>query len=495
MAKIPEQMPAKTRQLEIVHLSDIHFGLRHRFNPPKTVDGDEPEDKSFPSLLDKLTQDLTRPDPNCPVAVCITGDIVETGSVEEYKEAEQFIEGLINAPILGRCRDKTCLFIVPGNHDVKFDSDDIGIRWQQWTEFYNRFYGTNIRREEPHGLVQLYDRTEDLGAIFLCLNSAIHVQKGRPDEDRGRLDVKQLTFIEESLEALDASKLQDAIRVAIVHHHPVLIPALSEPGRGYDAIHNSGKLLTILRKYGFHLVLHGHKHNPNTFTDDTKSAHQDLPDQPIFVAAGGSAGSCGLPPFPKCANCYNHIKIKWHPVGNQMRIRAETRSLSIFNRDGTERLPTRWTWETMTVDDRHFSSVDHTPTPGRSKERSYDPKVDDEWDKLRIELYVQTRGNLPTVQILPSLIPGQAYEAVLWIVPHPYGVPKSKNDIPKEVTWSAGKRFEVVTVQREDDPNYTARQTYWGPMLVQAKMTFPDGYVAVTHVYARMPSVYHAEKL
>jgi hypothetical protein len=87
----------------------------------------------------------------------------------------------------------------------------------------------------------------------------------------------------------------------------------------------------------------------------------------------------------------------------------------------------------------------------------------------------------------------QAYEALLWIVPHPYGAPKPEKDIPAQVTWSAGKMFEVVTVTRQDSPNYTARLSYWGPMLVQARMRFPDGYETQAYVYARRPSLYHAE--
>ncbi len=45
-----------------------------------------------------------------------------------------------------------------------------------------------------------------------------------------------------------------------------------EPEGGYDAVHNSGKLLTILRRHGFHVILHGHKHDPYVFTEDSRSA-------------------------------------------------------------------------------------------------------------------------------------------------------------------------------------------------------------------------------
>ncbi|MEZ5952199.1 MAG: hypothetical protein R3C12_24015 [Planctomycetaceae bacterium] len=59
--------------------------------------------------------------------------------------------------------------------------------------------------------------------------------------------------------------------LALIHHHPVLIPALVEADRNYDAVLRSGHLLNLLNKYGFHLVLHGHKHWPCTFTVDNKT--------------------------------------------------------------------------------------------------------------------------------------------------------------------------------------------------------------------------------
>jgi len=134
---------------------------------------------------------------------------------------------------------------------------------------------TKVNCDDPWSLVRLHDRIDDLGAVILSLNSAIYVEKGKLDQDRGNLDVKQLQIAENALSNLEPQGLKSAIRIALIHHHPVLIPPLAEPGRGYDAVHNSGKLLTILRKYGFHLILHGHKHNPFTFTDDTQSASQE----------------------------------------------------------------------------------------------------------------------------------------------------------------------------------------------------------------------------
>ena len=44
----------------------------------------------------------------------------------------------------------------------------------------------------------------DLGAVILCLNSAVYVQKGGPNEQRGEVDQKQLERIDQMLEAVPA---------------------------------------------------------------------------------------------------------------------------------------------------------------------------------------------------------------------------------------------------------------------------------------------------
>jgi hypothetical protein len=56
--------------------------------------------------------------------------------------------------------------------------------------------------------------------------------------------------MQERLEAIDPERLKSAIRIALIHHHPVLIPDLVEAGRGYDAVHHSAALLTTFASSG-----------------------------------------------------------------------------------------------------------------------------------------------------------------------------------------------------------------------------------------------------
>jgi 3',5'-cyclic AMP phosphodiesterase CpdA len=93
-----------TRQVVLIHLSDIHFGSKHRFNPPTSPSGDVPKEYEYPTLLEKLREDLDHQDPECPVMICITGDFAETAALEEFNLAEKFIDELAQAKLLGKER-------------------------------------------------------------------------------------------------------------------------------------------------------------------------------------------------------------------------------------------------------------------------------------------------------------------------------------------------------------------------------------------------------
>jgi hypothetical protein len=265
-----------------------------------------------------------------------------------------------------------------------------------------------------------------------------------------------------------------------MHHHPVLLPSLVEPGRGYDAIANAHELLRVLQEFGFHIILHGHKHYPQTFSYDPDYAWSTKPaSPPLLVVAGGSAGSSGLPSGTRATNSYNLITIKWHPNAGQARVRVLTRGLS---RMGEERALAfdRWRWGDYACRDRLLRPLDGTPDFLAGEVLEPIEKVD---DVGRRRMYDITRGNLAVADVFPSLVEGQAYEARVWIVPHN----RSEKDVPVTVTWNAGSMFSRLRVSGEDDRKFCATFSYWGSMLVEAQMVFADGYTASTFVYARVP--------
>ena len=475
------------RQLQIIHLSDLHFGNDHRFNAPVTTSGDRPTRKDYPTLLAKLSEDLQTPDVD-NLLICVTGDFAHTADYTEFKAAEAFLQGLAAMSVHGKVRGTRAIYVTPGNHDVNYTKADIGERWQQYTAFANRLYGIRVPDAEPIEHVRLDDRFDELGAAVLCLNSSIYVQRDTPNEKRGEVDVAQLKRVEDLLKAFSKRRdSEQAIKIALIHHHPVLIPALAEPGRGYDAVENSGALLSLLRRFGFHLILHGHKHNPFIFAEDGESAW-GASDQPIVIAAGGSVSSMSLPEqYKERSNCYNRIIVKWHPAAKQTRISIETRGLSIFDETGKEDFPQNWKWRTLKTVDKQFYANRCMPAPKVDETRPFDPEALKASEVLRGGEYARARGNMPVVEVLPSLVDGQAYEARAWIVPHPSAA--FPRELPARVTWSAGRMHPTVTVQAQQDERFCVSFHYWDSMLLQARMEFKGKTrgEACVHVYARLP--------
>jgi 3',5'-cyclic AMP phosphodiesterase CpdA len=478
-------MPAvPVRQIAIVHLSDVHFGPTHRFDPVRTASGDVPSERDYPTLLEKLQEELGQETLDCPVIVVISGDLAQTGAVDELERAEEFVRGLAESNVLGATPGLSNVILVPGNHDVTFDRPALGHRWQQWVELHNRLRVSNVDRNKPSELDAVEDRVDELGAIFVTLNSAVHVEKDNLKEQiRGRIEDRQIDRMKKRLEEIDPVRREEAIRIAVIHHHPVLIPDLVEPSRNYDAVHNAAKLLTVLRQFGFHVLLHGHKHHPHVFTEDSVSAFRKSESRPILIVAGGSVGSRELP--ERCGNCYNRIDIKWNPDADQTRIRVTTRGLRTVDDTEVELLPWDWSWYDARVDDRQFLEGKEVPLPRCGTSRAFDAVADAAPESRRGREYRRLNFCFPVAAFRPSLTPDQINDVRLWIVRHP---PKG-DPVPKlaRVTWSAGDRFGVVAVDAKDDPACCITYDYWGPMLVQAHMEFDDGTSEDAHIYVRVP--------
>lgn len=412
----------------------------------------------------------------------MTGDFAEYGKTTEFGDAEAFIKGLCETETFGSKRGIDCMFFVQGNHDVDFDAQDPRERLSGYAQMLGNLSKQYVDANDPLTWPLVHNRIADLGIVVVTLNSSIYVQRDKPDALRGNVDVKQLALLEKGLKQIPEAAIHKAIKIALIHHHPVLLPALAEPGRGYDAVLNSGKLLSILRRFGFHMILHGHKHDPYVFTEDATSAFRASNQNPIMVAAGGSFASTELP--DRRGNCYNRISIKWHPAAGQSRILIETVGLSVLEEDGEEALPANWKWKVLRRQDLHFLKGDCTPVMNPQAER-LPCTIEQLRDKDRRPAeYQRLRGNLPCVEVRPSLQPDQGYEAVAWLCRHNQAEP------PAMVEWSAGPKFPVaVQIRRDTDPRFCASFHYWGPMLLQASMTFDDGNSEYAFVYARIPEV------
>jgi hypothetical protein len=406
--------------------------------------------------------------------VCITGDLTETAADEQFGEAAECCKALEAS--LGP------VSVIPGNHDVDWAQADRKPRILRWQNFLNGFREKwDPWKDESRDVLVRKDLIDQYGVIIVEINSSAYVQQGNANAQRGAITPNALAALKTQLKALESdARVASCIKIALVHHHPILIPELAEPGRGYEAMVNSALLLGILGRNGFHLLLHGHKHVPFTFTEDSRSAQQmKVDDYPLFVVCGGSAASQELLPSSPI-NTYNIIDVKWLPGAKQYRCRVQTRVL-VQREDGEDLNPQEWYWKRLSTDDRSFRA-DHLYGSDLPAWRGYDKKIEN--DNERQQKYVDNRCVFPTVTVRPSITPGQAHEALVELRYHPRkpGVP----DVSvTSVKWSAGPSFGGVYDLKEDSaPRFRAAFAYYGSMLIQASVTFSDNVTLEYFVYA-----------
>ncbi|MBW4685773.1 MAG: metallophosphoesterase [Komarekiella atlantica HA4396-MV6] len=212
-------------------VSDLHLALPHTiWNHPSRFHLVEVSIPAFESVLEHLTQlDLD--------FVLLPGDLTQHGEPENHTWLQQRLTQL-PFPV----------YVVPGNHDVP-----VPMANQQSIAFADfPYYYSKSGYDNPQQIY--YTRQLLPGVRIIGLNSNYFNDRG---EQVGRLDAKQLRWLEEVLAAAG-----DELVLVMVHHNVVEhLPNQSRhPIGNRYMLENAPELLQLLRHYGVKLVFTGHLH-------------------------------------------------------------------------------------------------------------------------------------------------------------------------------------------------------------------------------------------
>jgi calcineurin-like phosphoesterase family protein len=299
---MPSSSESPTSGIVLLHLSDLHFGNKNRFQHLDTAGLKAFGQRFSQAVLETLTDDLNWK-PSVDLMV-VSGDIAEVAKPKEFDQGHAFLTAIREE--LQLLPNRT--IFVPGNHDYNwslckqvdaereiYDLDDAeylhrinAVKFRFYTEFLEKFYGC--------GVAQLLGRTpldENCGAYlcdftldgrrlsFAALNTSEAETHKTYGGELGETQAKAL------MATWMSKEYNDAVKIAIVHHNPLGTPpenrvwteqyyrnqiqqgklnvdsdTLAHYTADMVGLRHAERLQQIVFDTGAHLVLHGHHHNP-----------------------------------------------------------------------------------------------------------------------------------------------------------------------------------------------------------------------------------------
>jgi predicted MPP superfamily phosphohydrolase len=131
-----------TKQLKILHISDLHIGKDNNFDRSTVLD----------PLIERVKKDIK--EGLNPELVFVTGDIAFKGVKKEYDQAKKFLADLLKELKL----PDQSLFIVPGNHDVnrkKYRPKDVPA-YENMKELNDELGNKEYRKDLLKGMTEYF---------------------------------------------------------------------------------------------------------------------------------------------------------------------------------------------------------------------------------------------------------------------------------------------------------------------------------------------------
>lgn len=290
--------------VDIIHLSDLHFGHCHRYV------GDSPYDTLLSKILDDISGLKNKYKIN-PVLVVITGDLAETSDKSEYSEVKKFLNGLLE----GLSLEASNVVIVPGNHDVNWDmfkSSELCHKalkkpfeppyfdkFRIFKEFYDDFYGGRyIFSEKLYNIFPYHE----LGLVIAGMNSCF---KETAEQHFGWIGLEQVHSAGTEIDKIDPRR--KSLRIAAFHHN-----FFGKSQNNEENLADADLIRKALGQYKFSILMHGHRHIATiqqTYFPDS-IAHTII-----------STGSAGLDhsALPDNPNQYQVLRISSKSITSTMR--------------------------------------------------------------------------------------------------------------------------------------------------------------------------------
>jgi 3',5'-cyclic AMP phosphodiesterase CpdA len=288
----------------ILHLSDLHL-VEELTEQGRSLWVKGPKTHSF-AKLDALTAalfEITEIEKTELDVMTLTGDVTTDGSVGSLKTALEFIEKEDiyrykpeRRILRGLCARSESRIVVPGNHD-RYAGRYWPMPQQEANDDLERIfsaprqypYAVGYRRVRPQSTADGTDVQSEAPAIIFFVIDSTLVQSNHQNFfnriARGRIELGECNRLKElavgiketgEISDLDGKPMRvdydEAVKIALLHHHPVLPDSLTETGlekhlrvlkklkAGLTLMENSSAFIDACFDAEIDLVLFGHQH-------------------------------------------------------------------------------------------------------------------------------------------------------------------------------------------------------------------------------------------
>ncbi|MBO6516829.1 MAG: metallophosphoesterase [Bacteroidia bacterium] len=183
------------------------------------------------------------------------------GDLGDKADEQGIMSGWLGILEIGNKLNVKQIFGIPGNHDVASRSTQ---PFSFIRSFHESFPTPNVDQNNSFWN-KGYSISNTNGFLILLLNS-VHDHTNVNNAQIASLKPECIEDIESELETMDLN--DNLIKVCILHHHPVKHSNISHYRDG-DSLDNGDILIQSLIKYGFNMLIHGHKHQPRFRTENS----------------------------------------------------------------------------------------------------------------------------------------------------------------------------------------------------------------------------------
>lgn len=287
----------------ILHLSDLHLGEANAWErrTDDKVGLVDKEENARISVLGTSLQALKRHLDEAGEhldAVVMSGDATSLYDEEGFA---RFAELMEEVKLVAADR----VIAVPGNHDVDWtkdpDSDskyELFLKYTRAKGMRTPLCGAGDFPDDP-GATDARPIIELNDSLIVAVNSAnwcgtqlAAAGGGTETHDIARVGEKQLDRLTDMVRDLDSA---GKVRIAVLHHH--LLPVTEdEEIKKFESFTNLARLRGWLREHRFHVVLHGHKHQPVLTWDHIYDLGMpDLAARRVLIVSAPMPSSWGSP--------------------------------------------------------------------------------------------------------------------------------------------------------------------------------------------------------